>query len=34
MNVVLCIGATAMIAIGTMLIGYLKYTCSMFEIAR
>ncbi|KAL6421737.1 hypothetical protein ACFW04_010942 [Cataglyphis niger] len=30
----LCIGAIAMLAIGTMFIAYLQYTCGMFKIAR
>lgn len=34
MNVALCIGATTMIATGTILIGYCKYVCGMFKIAR
>ncbi|XP_077264010.1 uncharacterized protein LOC143898422 isoform X1 [Temnothorax americanus] len=29
----LCIGSTAMIAIGTMLIAYLQHTCGMFRIS-
>ncbi|KAL6421727.1 hypothetical protein ACFW04_010942 [Cataglyphis niger] len=29
----LCIGAIAMLAIGTMFIAYLQYTCGMFKIA-
>ncbi|KYQ59013.1 hypothetical protein ALC60_01975, partial [Trachymyrmex zeteki] len=33
MNVALCIGATTMIATGTILIGYCKYVCGMFKIA-
>jgi len=33
-NAVFCIGGIAMIATGTMLIGYLKYACGMFKIAR
>jgi len=28
------IGATAMIAIGTMLIAYFQHTCGMFRISR
>lgn len=34
MNAALCIGAIAVIATGTMLIGYLQYACGMFKIAR
>jgi len=34
MNAASCIGGIAMIATGTMLIGYLKYACGMFRIAR
>jgi len=30
----ICIGATAYIATGTMLVVYLKHTCGMFKIAR
>jgi len=33
-NAALCIGATAMVATGTMLIAYLKHICGMFSIAR
>ncbi|XP_029671883.1 uncharacterized protein LOC115240707 [Formica exsecta] len=29
----LCIGATAMLAVGTMFIAYLQHTCGMFKIA-
>ncbi|XP_029678584.1 uncharacterized protein LOC115244785 [Formica exsecta] len=32
-NVSYCIGATAMVGIGTTLIAYLQYTCSMFRIS-
>jgi len=34
MNAAFCIGGIVMIATGTMLIGYLKYACGMFRIAR
>jgi len=34
MNAALCIGGIATIATGTMLIGYLKYVCGIFRIAR
>ncbi|EZA48139.1 hypothetical protein X777_14321 [Ooceraea biroi] len=34
MNVTIYIGATAVIATGTMLMGYLKHICGMFSIAR
>jgi len=34
MNAAFCIGGIAMIATGTMFIGYLKYACGMFRIAR
>ncbi|XP_024880020.1 odorant receptor 4-like isoform X2 [Temnothorax curvispinosus] len=34
LNVATCIGATAYIATGTMLITYLKHACGMFKIAR
>lgn len=30
----ICIGAIAVIATGTTLIAYLKYSCGMFTIAR
>jgi len=33
-NAATCIGATAMVATGTMLIAYLKHICGMFSIAR
>jgi len=33
-NAALCIGATAMVATGTMLIAYFKHICGMFSIAR
>jgi len=33
-NAASCIGATAMVAIGTMLIAYLNHICGMFSIAR
>ncbi|XP_011636415.2 uncharacterized protein LOC105426738 [Pogonomyrmex barbatus] len=33
MNAALCIGAIAVIATGSMLIGYLKHSCGMFRIA-
>jgi len=33
-NAASCIGATAMIATGTMFIAYLKHICGMFSIAR
>jgi len=33
-NAAICIGATAYVATGTMLIGYLKHACGMFKIAR
>ncbi|XP_025270159.1 uncharacterized protein LOC109609776 isoform X2 [Camponotus floridanus] len=32
-NVAFCVGATAMVGIGTTLIAYLQYTCGMFKIA-
>ncbi|XP_050460104.1 uncharacterized protein LOC126855994 [Cataglyphis hispanica] len=32
-NVSYCIGATAMVGIGTTLIAYLQYTCGMFKIS-
>ena len=33
-NAATCIGATAMVATGTMLIAYLQHICGMFSIAR
>ena len=33
-NAASCIGTTAMVATGTMLIAYLKHICGMFSIAR
>ncbi|KYN39731.1 hypothetical protein ALC56_05875 [Trachymyrmex septentrionalis] len=33
-NAALCIGATAMVATGTMLLAYFKHICGMFSIAR
>jgi len=33
-NAAFCIGTTAMVATGTMLIAYLKHICGMFSIAR
>jgi len=30
----ICIGCTAMIAIGTMLVAYLQHTCGMLSISR
>ena len=33
-NAATCIGVTAMVATGTMLIAYLKHICGMFSIAR
>jgi len=33
-NVVVCIGAITLTAIGTMLRGYLIHVCGMFKIAR
>ncbi|RLU21178.1 hypothetical protein DMN91_005551 [Ooceraea biroi] len=32
MDAAVCIGAIALIGVGTMFIGYLKHTCAMFEI--
>ncbi|XP_025270103.1 uncharacterized protein LOC112639644 [Camponotus floridanus] len=32
-NVAFCVGATAMVGIGTTLIAYLQYTCGMFKIS-
>ncbi|XP_025270101.1 uncharacterized protein LOC109609774 [Camponotus floridanus] len=32
-NVAFCVGATAMVGIGTMLIAYFQYICGMFKIA-
>jgi len=31
---VICVGAIAMLAVGTMLITYIQHTCGMFKIAR
>jgi len=33
-NAATCIGATAYVATGTMLVVYLKHACGMFKIAR
>lgn len=33
-NVAFFFGLTAVVGMGTMLYGYLRYTCGMFKIAR
>jgi len=33
-NVAFCVGVTAMVATGTMLLAYLQHTCGMFRISR